>query len=70
MEEYEAKDCTFLPASGVEGAKELLLQTCHNIVTAFAPPRGVSNDDLHLEYFERKAKEYLKDVRDHDPKEE
>jgi diguanylate cyclase (GGDEF)-like protein len=70
VEEYEAKDCTFLPASGVEGAKELLLQTCHNIVTAFAPPRGVSKDDLHLEYFQRKAKAYLEDVRDHDPKEE
>ena len=70
VEEYEVNDCPFLPASGVEGVKELLLQTCHNIVTAFSPPRGVSKDDLHLSYFLRKAKAYLEDVRDHDPKEE
>lgn len=70
VEEYQVKDCRFLPASGVEGAKELLLQTCHNIVTAFAPPRGVSRDDLRLEYFQRKAKEYLENVRDHNAKEE
>jgi diguanylate cyclase (GGDEF)-like protein len=70
VDEYEVKNYAFLPASGVDGAKELLLQTCHNLVTAFAPPRGVSRDDLHLEYFQRKAKAYLEDVRDHDPKEE
>jgi len=69
-DDYEIKDIRFLAASGIEGAKELLLQTCHNIVAAFEPPRGVSKADLYLEYFERKANKYLQDVRDHDPKEE
>jgi len=70
VDEHEIKDIRFLAASGLEGAKELLLQTCLNIVTAFEPPLGVSKNDLHLEYFQDKAKKYLEDVRNHDPKEE
>ena len=65
LEKYGSPKVPFLPASGTEGLNDLLLHTCHNIVAAFVPPKGISKSDFCLQYFQGKAASFLKDV--HDP---
>jgi hypothetical protein len=70
VESYRSDDAPFLAASGTQGLNDLLLQTFHNVVTAFSPLHGVSTNDFKSQYFQREAESFLESVRDPEPNDE
>lgn len=63
-DDYDSGHIAFLPASGVQGLTDLLLQTFHNLAIAFSPKQGISKSDFDQNYLRAIAERFLKGIID------